>query len=121
MKSTKNFFEVLPLFKHASVTQFLILLGELVKTFKEEGTLICNCFDCDIIAKVEKRTVFISESPKYELEDLQTIFEWFIANKVNGGIDRKFCKNTLDLISSLSINQETKEKFLEWVKETERA
>lgn len=117
MKSVKIFFEVLPLYKNASVKQFLILLGELVKAVGEENSLSCNCFDCDIISKAEKRSVFISESPKYGLEDLQTIFEWFIVNKMNGGMDRRFCKDNLNLIACLSNNSKTKERFLKWAKE----
>lgn len=113
MQITKKFFELLPLFKTATVGQYLILLGYTVDKFLSTN-LSSNCFDCSLLSREEVRGKFIRESPKFFFEDLKTIHQWFIARKVNGGEKDTFCSSTLDLIADLAINEGEKKLFMEW-------
>ena len=105
-----KYFEGIKLFgNNLTVEQFLYLLEDVVNCLIEDD-LNTKCFACSIIDHFERRTKFINESPKFNLQDLMIVWKWTENKKVTGG-----CNDTRDLITDLAINHETKIDFAKWV------
>lgn len=114
MTITKKFFELLPLFKNATVSQFLFLLEHPVNILLAAEDKGSCCFACSLLIKEEKYGKFINECPKFAFEDLKIIYEWFLKKGISGGGDKNFCSDALDVIASLAITDVEKALFLDW-------
>lgn len=114
-KSLNKYFQGLTLFNKNKLTveQFLFLLNDSVDAMDSSSSM---CFACSLIFVEEKGGAFISQSPKFDLNDLKKIWQWLAEKKVTGSIDPYVpCNDTRKLIAELAINEEVQRNFLAWL------